>query len=72
MKFISPTKFSCNICGREVPAYYTLSHLTKALWVQCPNCGTHARPHIEGLNLYQKPSKAYKHLQGTISADSHP
>jgi hypothetical protein len=59
MKFISPTKYNCDKCSNLVPAYYTLSHITKGLWVQCSNCGTHARPYIDNLPLYYKPSKNY-------------
>ena len=69
-KFISPTKYYCDRCGDEVPAYYTLSHLTKGLWVQCPNCGTHPRIFIDNLPLFYKPSKSYLTVvKGTAGGD---
>jgi hypothetical protein len=42
-----------------MPAYYTLSLLTKGLWIQCTTCKVHARPYVEGLDLPWKPSKTY-------------
>ncbi len=61
---ISYKNFYCDKCNQSVPAYYTLSHLTKGLWVQCPSCGTHARPYIANLDLPLKPSKAYRKITG--------
>lgn len=49
----------CDKCYRSCEGYYTLSHLSKGLWVKCPNCGTHARPFIDNLPIPSKPSKAY-------------
>lgn len=66
-KFISPTSYKCDRCGKNVPAYYTLSLLTKGLWVQCKNCGTHARSYIPNLRLYNKPSK---HFLSTVLPQS--
>ncbi len=63
-KPISYGKFYCDRCNQLAPAYYTLSHLTKGLYVQCPNCGNHARPYIENLHLPCKPSKAYRKKTG--------
>lgn len=49
----------CGRCDRPSPAYYTLSHLTKGLWVKCSRCGLHARKYIPDLPIPSKPSKAY-------------
>ena len=51
--------YVCDRCRKEAPAWYTLSHLTKGLWIKCPRCGTHTRSFIPNLDLPQKPSKAY-------------
>ena len=58
-KFISDKTYPCDICCQTVPAYYILSRIAKQLWVQCPHCGTHARPYIADLDLPYKPSKSY-------------
>lgn len=55
-------KYKCGKCDRIVPAYYTLSHLTKGLWVNCPKHGKFARPYVPDLPLPYIPSKAYKKL----------
>jgi len=53
------SRYKCNSCGATVTAYYTLSYLTKGLWVNCPKCGIHARPYVGGLHLYHRPSKDF-------------
>jgi len=53
------SKYSCERCGKTVPAFYILSRLAKGLWVICPKCGTHARPYVPGLKLYHRPSESY-------------
>ncbi len=58
-KYISPKKYYCEKCNDLVPAYYTLSHLTKGLWIQCPIDGTYARQYVPDIDLPYKPSKAY-------------
>jgi DNA-directed RNA polymerase subunit RPC12/RpoP len=59
-KWISDKQYKCDRCYKLAPAFYTLSHLTQGLWVQCPSCGTHARPYIANLDLPYKPSKTYQ------------
>ena len=58
-KFLSNKYYECDRCGDSVPAYYTLSFLTKGLYAQCPRCGNHARPYVPDLDLPYKPSKHY-------------
>lgn len=58
-KFKSDKNFTCDRCFKNVPAYYTLSVLTKGLWVQCPTCGTHPRKYVPNLFLPYRPSKHY-------------
>lgn len=57
-------KYYCEICNKVCPAYYTLSLLTKGLWIECPQCGTHALPFVTGLNIQSKPSKHYLKTMG--------
>lgn len=61
IKYIIPShsKYNCERCDEIVPAYYTLSLLTKGLYVSCPNCGLHARPYVPNLPLHHRPSKHY-------------
>lgn len=49
----------CDRCGSLSSAYYSLSSKTKALWVQCKNCGNHAILYKPGLNLPWRPSKSF-------------
>lgn len=49
----------CDRCGNLSSAYYSLSSKTKALWVQCKNCGNHAISYQPGLNLPWRPSKSF-------------
>lgn len=52
-------KVKCDRCSKKCEAYYTLSSLTKGLWLKCRNCGTHAAPYQEGLKIPWKPSKTF-------------
>jgi ribonuclease HI len=61
-------RIGCDRCGQPSEAYYTLSHLTKGLWVRCNNCGKHARSFVPGYNLPWIPSKAFISVVGTEEA----
>lgn len=52
-------KLQCNKCHAYCDAAYLLSSKTKALWVMCKTCGTHAVPYVDGLALPWKPSKSF-------------
>lgn len=52
-------KVRCERCSTLCEGYYTLSSLTKGLWVKCKKCGTHATTYQPGLNITWKPSKAF-------------
>jgi DNA-directed RNA polymerase subunit RPC12/RpoP len=71
-KFISPKNYTCERCGKQVPAYYTLSNITKGLWIQCPKCGTHARTYVANLDLPYKPSKSYLAQVGNAESGPEP
>lgn len=58
----------CERCGAWCEAFYTLSLLTKGLWVHCKNCGNHARPYAAGLNIAWKPSKTFIKAVGNDEA----
>ena len=58
----------CERCHQMSDGYYTLSHLTKGLWVRCKNCGNHARSFVPGLNLTWIPSKAFIKVVGKEEA----
>lgn len=58
----------CERCHQMSEGYYTLSHLTKGLWVRCKNCGNHARSFTPGLNLPWIPSKAFIKVVGKEEA----
>lgn len=58
----------CERCHQMSEGYYTLSHLTKGLWVRCKNCGNHARSFFPGLNLPWIPSKAFIKVVGKEEA----
>jgi hypothetical protein len=65
-KFKSTKYHRCGRCKNFAPAYYTLSYLTKGLWVMCPKCGNNAAPYVPDLDLPYKPSKHYlKHHKET-------
>jgi ribonuclease HI len=49
----------CDRCGTPSSGYYTLSSLTKGMYVQCVKCGNHAAPYAPGLKLRWKPSKTF-------------
>ena len=52
-------KVQCERCSAPCEGYYTLSSLTKGLWVKCKKCGTHATTYQGGLNILWKPSKTF-------------
>lgn len=52
-------RIGCDRCGQQSEAYYTLSHLTKTLYIRCKKCGNHAAPYQFGLNILWKPSKSF-------------
>jgi len=52
-------KIRCERCSALCEGYYTLSSLTKGLWVKCKKCGTHATTYQAELNIAWKPSKAF-------------
>lgn len=68
-KWISDKKYTCEKCNTLQPAYYTLSLLTKGLFIQCANCGIHTRPYVPDLDLPYKPSKHYLRNKGTESIE---
>jgi len=49
----------CDRCGTSSTGYYTLSSLTKGMYIQCTKCGNHAAPYTPGLKLLWKPSKTF-------------
>lgn len=49
----------CERCHQLSEAYYTLSNLTKGLWVKCKKCGSHAISYKSDLNLSWIPSKTF-------------
>lgn len=52
-------KVPCERCNEPGEAYYTLSLITKGLWVKCKKCGKNARTYIDGLRIPWKPSKTF-------------
>lgn len=65
----------CDRCGEKCYGYYTLSLLTKALWVLCLKDGHRARPFIENLPIPHKPSEHYlKHTNQKTQdqGEGHP
>lgn len=62
------SQVECERCHQMSEGYYTLSHLTKGLWVRCKNCGNHARSFIPCLNLPWIPSKAFIKVVGKEEA----
>lgn len=57
----------CDRCNNWCYGYYTLSLLTKGLYVLCPD-HHHARPFIENLDVPHIPSKHYlKHTNVQIA-----
>jgi ribonuclease HI len=65
---MSYEKVPCDRCRRLSDAYYTLSLKTKALYVQCKDCGNHAVQYKAGLNLVWRPSKTFIETVGKEEA----
>jgi hypothetical protein len=68
LRKIDETKrIPCDRCKEFMPAWYTLSLLTKGLWIRCNNCGTHAAPYQPDLDIPERPSKHYLRNNGEAS-----
>ncbi len=59
LKEMNSTKIPCDRCGKISYAYYTLSRLTKALYIVCERCHNHAAPYKDQLPIPFIPSKDY-------------
>lgn len=62
-------KVKCEKCGQLSDAHYLLSTKTKALWVHCLKCRSHAMPYNPDYHLPWKPSKPFSKEVGKKEAE---